>query len=54
MKKIGGCKNNPENSPTGKVSAHIPSDFSMPTISLFRRIENKNDACRGKDCIKKF
>ena len=26
----------------------------MPTISLFRSIENKHDAYRGKDCMKKF
>ena len=26
----------------------------MSTISSFRSIENKHDACRGKDCIKQF
>ena len=31
--KIDGCKNNPENSCTTKVSEHIPSRFSMSTIS---------------------
>ena len=41
--KIDGCKNNPENSSTTKVSKHIPSGFSMSTISLFRSIENKHD-----------
>ena len=27
IEKIDGCKNNPENSPTTKVSEHIPSGF---------------------------
>ena len=52
--KTDGCKNNPENSATTKVSEHIPSDFSMSTISLFKSIENKHDVYRCKDCIKKF
>ena len=30
--KIDGSKNNPQNSVTTKVSEHIPSGFSMPTI----------------------
>ena len=38
--KTGGCKNNPENLSTVKVSEHIPSVFSMRTISSFRSIEN--------------
>ena len=54
MEKIDGCKNNPENWSTAKVSEHIPSGFSMSTISLFRSIKNKHDVCRGKDCMKKF
>ena len=33
MRKIDGCKNNPEKSPTTKVSEHIPSRFSMSTMS---------------------
>ena len=33
IKKIDGCKNNAENSSTTKVSEHIPSGFSMSTIS---------------------
>ena len=32
--KIGGCKNNPENSSTKKVSKHIPSGFLMSTIVI--------------------
>ena len=43
IEKIDGCKNNPENSSTTKVSEHIPSDFSMSAISSFRNIENKHD-----------
>ena len=37
-----------------KVSEHIPSDFSMSTISSLRSIENKHDIYRGKDCMKTF
>ena len=51
---IDGCKNNPENSYTTKISEHIPSGVSMSTISSFRSIENKDDVYRGKDCTKKF
>ena len=54
IEKIDGCKNNPENSSTAKVSEHITSAFSMSTISSFRSIENKYDLYRGKDCIKRF
>ena len=43
-----------ENSCTTKVSKHIPSGFSMCTISSFRYKENKHDIYRGKDCMKKF
>ena len=52
--KIGGCKNNPENSSTTKVSKHIPSGFSISTISSFRSTENKHDVYRDIDCMKKF
>ena len=51
---IDGCKINPENSSTTKVREHIPSGFSMSTISLFRSIENKHDVQRDEDCMKKF
>ena len=40
IEKIDGYKNNPENSSTTKVSEHIPSGFSMSTISSFRNREN--------------
>ena len=44
----------PEKSSTTKVNEHIPSGFSMSTISSFKSIKNKHDVCRGKDCMKKF
>ena len=31
IEKIDGCKSNPENLSTAKVSGHIPSAFSMST-----------------------
>ena len=43
VEKIDGCKNNPQNSFTTKVTKHISSSFSMSTISSFRSIENKHD-----------
>ena len=46
IKKIDGCKNNPEISSTTKVSKDIQSGFS---ISSFRSIENKHNVNRGKD-----
>ena len=54
IEKIGGCKNNPENLSTSKVSEHSSSGFLMSTISSFRSIENKHSVYRGKDCMKKF
>ena len=52
--KIDGCKNNPENSSTPKVSKHIPSGFPISTISSFRSMENRFDVYRSKDCVKNF
>ena len=43
IEKIDGCKNNPEKSSTRKVSEHIPSGFSMSTISSFKDIKNKHN-----------
>ena len=54
IEKIDGYKNNPQNLSTKKVIGHIPSGFSMSTISSFRSIENKHDVYRRKDCMKKF
>ena len=40
IKKIDGCKNNPENLSTTKVGEHIPSGFpSISTISSVKIIE---------------
>ena len=47
-------QNNPENSSTTKVNKHIPSGFSMSTISSFRSIENKHNVYKGKNCMEKF
>ena len=54
IENIDGCKSNPEISFTTKVSEHISPGFSMSAISWSRRVENKHDVYRGKDCIKKF
>ena len=54
IEKIHGCKSNPENLSTTKVSKHIPSGFQMSTISSFRGIKNKHDVYTGKDYLKKF
>ena len=43
IEKIDACQNNPESSSTTKLSEHIPSVFSMSTISSFRSTENKHD-----------
>ena len=43
IEKIDECKNNLQTSSTTKVSEHIPSGFSMSTISSFKSIENKYD-----------
>ena len=54
IKKADGCKNNPDNSYTTKVSEHILSGFSMSTLLSFKSIKNKHDVCRSKDYMKKF
>ena len=54
IEKIDGCKNNPENLSTAKISEHVSPGLSMSIIPLFRSIENKHDVYRGKDCMKKF
>ena len=47
IEKTDGRKTNPENSLTEKVDKHIPSGFSMSTISSFKSLENKHDVFRG-------
>ena len=54
IEKIVGCKTSLENSSTTKVGEHIPSDFSMSTISSFTSIESKHDVYRSKNCLNKF
>ena len=54
IERINGCKNNPKISSTAKFIKHIPSGFSMPTISSFRSIQNKLDVYRDEDYVKKF
>ena len=51
---IQKCRTNPEKPSTVKVGEHIPSDFSMSKISLFKDIENRHDVRRCKNCMKKF
>ena len=54
IEKIDGCKNNPENSSTTKVSKHILSGFSTSTISSFRSTENKHGVYGEKIAWKSF
>ena len=54
IESFEGCKNNPENSSTIKVSENIPSSFSMSTISSFKSIENGHNVYRAKHCMKAF
>ena len=54
IKKTDWCKSNIENSFTTKVSEHIPSGFSMSTISSLKSIEHTHDVYIDKDCMKKF
>ena len=52
-RKIHGCKSNFGNLSTTKVHEHIPSDFSMSTIS-FKSIENKPCGYKCINWIKKL
>ena len=54
IKKIDGCKNNHYNASATKVGKHIPSGFSMSTISSFKSIENKHDLYELKIARKNF
>ena len=54
LEKTDGCKNDPENSSTTKVSKHFPSGFLISVTSSFRSIENKHYVYRSKCCLKKF
>ena len=48
------CKNYPESLSSSKVGEHIPSGFSIATVSSFKRIKNKHDVFRGKGYRKIF
>ena len=54
IEKWMDLKNNPENSSTTKLSEHISSGLSVPTILSFKAIENIHGVYRGKDYMKKF
>ena len=54
IKKTDGCKHNPEISSTTKVNEHIPSSFSMSTISSFRSIEMSTMCTEVKIVWKSF
>ena len=52
FKRLMDIKNIPKNVSTTKVGEHIPSGFSMSTISSFKSIESEHDLYCRKDCIK--
>ena len=54
IRKIDGCKNNPEKYSTTKIGEHIPCGYSKSTIWGFDYTEDKHTLYRGKDCMKKF
>ena len=54
IEKTDRCKNNPRNSSTTNVGEHISSGFSIPTISSFKSIENKQNKDYRKYFMKKF
>ena len=57
IKKVDGCKNNPEKLSTIKVvkiGEHIPCGYSMSLIWTSDSIENKYDVYRRKDFMKSF
>ena len=53
IKRLGGCKNNYENSSAAKLDEHIPCGYSISMISTFDGIKTL-DVYRGEDCMKKF
>ena len=54
IKKVDGCKNNPEKSSTIKVGEHFPCRHSMSAIWTFNGKENNHNVYRGKNCMKNF
>ena len=54
IKKVDGCKNNTGKLSTTKLGGHIPWGYLMSMMETFDRIENKHDAYRGEDWMKRF
>ena len=54
IKKIDGCRNNPEKSSTINIGKSTPFRYSKPAIWAFDNIENKHALYCGKDYIKVF
>ena len=54
IKKVDGCKNNPEKLSTRKIGQNIPCGYSMSNIWTFDGIENMHEVCRGENCMKNF
>ena len=54
LEKIDGCKNNPQNSFTRKVSKHVPSGFSISAKPSFRGIEIKITYSEVKTACKSY
>ena len=54
MKKGDGCQNISGKPSTTKASEHIPSGFSIFTVSSYKNIQNKHDVYRGENFMKKF
>ena len=52
LEKVDGYKNNPGNAFATKGGKHIPSGFSMSTISSFENIKDMHDAYSSKDGMK--
>ena len=54
FEKISTCNNNPEKSPSTKMSKYTPSGFPLFTHCAFDTTKNKLDYHSGKDCMKGF
>ena len=49
IKKVYGCKNNPEKLSTIKVGKHIPCGYAMPRMWTFDGLENTHDVYKDED-----
>ena len=54
IKKVDGCNNNSTKLRTAKIGKRIAFGYSVSTIWEFDGTENKNDVCRGENCMKNF